>query len=168
MNGQSNPDTRNLTTIVTTSLAATMNLLLGLVISFRIGPQVNLSVERSRQNSEAISESINPETRKLAASTLTSPEFWEHPILGAALKTTGMLPAVAAIAIPGGLLADAVGASMFAAGAGGVLNAGAGLDEFYKKLDAMPDEELQKEAPKYRAMRELMDEKPAAASLSSV
>jgi hypothetical protein len=110
---------------------------------------------------EAISDTINPETKKLASAALTSPEFWDHPILSTALKTTGMLPAVAAMAIPGGLLADAVGATLVAAGSGAAINAGAGLDEFYKKLDAMSDKELQDQSPKYSALRGMMDEKAA-------
>lgn len=110
---------------------------------------------------EAITESINPETRKLAAAALTSDKFWEHPLLATSLKATGMLPAVAAAAIPGGLMADALGATIVAAGAGGALQAGAGVDEFYKQLDAMSDKDLQAQSPKYKAMRELMDEADA-------
>lgn len=110
---------------------------------------------------DSISDTINPETRKLAASALTSEDFWAHPILATSLKATGMLPSVAALAIPGGLMADVVGASVMAAVGGGVLQAGEGLDEFYQKLDAMSDKELQEQSPKYKAMRELMDEKDA-------
>jgi hypothetical protein len=110
---------------------------------------------------EGISNTINPETRKLAASTLTSDAFWEHPVLATALKTTNMLPSVAALAIPGGLMADAVGATIVAAGGGGILQAGEGLDEFYRQLDAMPDKDLQAQSPKYKAMRQLMDEADA-------
>ena len=106
----------------------------------------------------AIEGTINPATRKLAASTLTSDAFWEHPILATSLKATGMLPNMAAVAIPGGLMADAVGATIVAAGAGGAINAADGVDEFYRKLDAMSDEELQEQSPKYKAMRQLMDE----------
>src|ERR1044072_8528957 len=40
---------------------------------------------------ESIGDTINPETRKLAASRLTSDEFWEHPVLAPAPKTTNML-----------------------------------------------------------------------------
>lgn len=106
----------------------------------------------------AIEGTINPATRKLAASTLTSDAFWEHPILATSLKATGVLPNMAAVAIPGGLMADAVGATIVAAGAGGAINAADGVDEFYRKLDAMSDEELQEQSPKYKAMRQLMDE----------
>lgn len=107
---------------------------------------------------EAITDTINPATRKLAASALTSDEFWQHPVLATSLKATGMLPAIAATAIPGGLMADALGATIVAAGAGGVINASDGVDEFYKKLDAMSDKDLQEQSPKYKAMRQLMDE----------
>jgi hypothetical protein len=116
-----------------------------------------------RAGSESISDTMNPETRKLAAATLTSKEFWEHPVLGTALKTTGMLPSVAALAIPGGLLADVASATVFAASAGAALNAGDAVDQFYQRLDKMSDKELQEEAPKYRAMREMMGEKDARA-----
>jgi len=117
-------------------------------------------------SAEAIRDTMNPETKKLAAATLTSEDFWAHPVLGTALKTTGMIPSLAAIAIPGGLLADATAATVFAAGAGGALNASSGIDEFYKKLDEMKDEDLQEQSPKYRAMREMMDEKDARAKFN--
>lgn len=114
-------------------------------------------------SAEGIEGTINPETRKLASSAMTSAEFWEHPVLATALKGTGMLPSVAALAIPGGLMADVAGASVMAATMGSALNAGEGIDEFYQKLDAMSDKELQEQSAKYRAMRELMDEGPARA-----
>lgn len=110
---------------------------------------------------DAISGSMNPETRKLAASAMTSEKFWEHPILATSLKATGMLPNLAAVAIPGGLMADAVGATIVAAGAGGALNAADGVDEFYRKLDAMSDEDLQEQSPKYKAMRQVMEQEDA-------
>jgi hypothetical protein len=110
---------------------------------------------------DSIEGTINPETRKLAAAKLTSQEFWDHPVLSTALKATGMLPSVAAIAIPGGLMSDVVGASIMAAGAGGVLQAGEGLDEFYQKLDRLSDAELQEQSPKYKTLRGVMDEADA-------
>lgn len=107
---------------------------------------------------DAIEGTINPKTRDLASSTLTSAEFWEHPILATSLKAAGTLPTMAAVAIPGGLMANAMRATVVAAGAGGAINAADGVDEFYRKLDAMSDEELQAQSPKYKAMRQLMDE----------
>ena len=116
---------------------------------------------------KSIEESINPETRKLAASSLTSDEFWQHPLLATALKATGMVPAVAALAIPGGLLADAVGGTLMAAAGGAAINAGTGLDEFYKKLDAMSDDELKDQSPKYKALAEMYGEKEARAKFNT-
>ena len=113
--------------------------------------------------SDAIRGSMNPETLKLAGATMTSKEFWEHPVLATSLKATGMLPSVAAIAIPGGLLADVTAATMAAAAGGAALNVAQPIDEFYKKLDAMPDDGLQSQSPKYKALREVMDEEPARA-----
>lgn len=110
---------------------------------------------------DAARDAMSPETRKLASATLTSPEFWEHPALATALKATGMSPSVIALAVPGGLMADTVAATMAAAGSGAVVNAGTGIDEFYKKLDAMSDKDLQLQSPKYAAMREVLDEPSA-------
>ena len=110
---------------------------------------------------EAVRDTYDPETRKLMSASLTSDEFWNRPVLATALKTTGMTPSIVALAIPGGLLANTIGASMAVAGGGAALAAGQGLDEFYKKLDEMPDAELQAQSPKYAALRSSMDEKDA-------
>ena len=115
---------------------------------------------------DAISDTINPETRRIAASAISSPEFWEHPVLATALKATNMAPSVVALAVPGGLLADVVAASMAVSVGGAALNAGSGLDEFYKKLDGMSDEQLKLESPKYSSLRDVMDEKQARARLN--
>ncbi len=117
-------------------------------------------------SAEDIRDTMNPATRELAASTLTSQQFWEHPVLAASLKATGMAPAAAALAIPGGLFADATAATLAVAAAGGAVNAGSGLDEFYKQLDAMSDEDLQKQSPKYAALRQVLDEKSARAKFN--
>lgn len=110
---------------------------------------------------DAVRDTYDPETRKLMSAAITSEEFWDRPVLASALKTTGMVPSIAALAIPGGLLADTVAASMAVAGGGGALAAGQGLDEFYKKLDEMPDADLQAQSAKYAALRSVMDEKDA-------
>ncbi len=111
--------------------------------------------------SDTITGTINPETQKLINSQITSEEFLSHPVLGTALKVTKQLPNMASLAIPAGLMANTVRGAMVLSAGGAALNAGAGVDEFYQKLDKMSDEELQKESPKYAAMREMMDEQPA-------
>ena len=105
--------------------------------------------------------SMNPESQKLAASTLTSAEFWEHPLLATALKTTGMVPGVIATAIPGGMFSSAMGATLAAAAAGGGLAAGAGVDDFYKKMDEASDDELAAQSPKFKVMLEAMGSEAA-------
>ena len=115
---------------------------------------------------DAISDTINPETRRIAASAISSPEFWEHPVLATALKATNMAPSVVALAIPGGLLADTVAASMAVSVGGAVLNAGSGLDEFYKKLDGMSNEQLKEQSSKYKVWEEVFGEKQARARLN--
>lgn len=111
--------------------------------------------------SDTIEGTINPETQKLINSQITSEEFLSHPILGTALKVTKQLPNIAALAIPAGLMANTVRRAMVLSAGGAAINAGAGIDEFYDKLGKMSDAELQKESPKYAAMRERMDEQPA-------
>lgn len=106
-------------------------------------------------------ESMTPEARQRLQSTLTSDEFWQHPLSSAALKATGMAPMVAAAAIPGGLIGDAITATAVTAAAGGVLNAGSVIDEIYKKTDALSDDELQKQSDFYAGLRATFDEKEA-------
>lgn len=115
---------------------------------------------------DAARDAMNPEARKLLSSQMTSSEFWERPLLATALKTTGMLPSVVALAVPGGLLADTVGATVAVAGGGAALAAGQSIDEFYQKLDAMPDADLQAQSPKYAALREVLDERQARAKFA--
>lgn len=110
---------------------------------------------------EAVEETINPETRKLAAAALTSDEFWQHPILGTALKVNNMLPSVAALAIPGGLFADAIGATLVAGAGGAALGAGDVVNQFYKQVDEASDEELAKQSPYYASLLESFDPKEA-------
>ncbi len=105
--------------------------------------------------------SMNPETQKLAASAMTSDAFWEHPLLATALKTTNMLPSVVAAAIPGGLLAGVVGATMAAGGTNAVLASGGAIDEFYKKIDEASDEELAAQSPKFKVMLDTLGSKVA-------
>ncbi len=117
--------------------------------------------ELMQVGSEAAQSGMSDKAKMLMSSTLTSQEFWDHPVLASALKTTGMSPSLVALALPGGVFADTVAATMATAAAGGALNAGTGLDEFYRKLDETSDEDLQKQSPKYQALREVLDEKSA-------
>lgn len=103
---------------------------------------------------EDIADTMNPKSKELLAAGVTSEEFWAHPLLSLQLKSANMVPTMAALAIPGGMMATAIRASAVAAGGGAVLNAGAVIDEFYKKLDAASDEELAKESPYYNTLLE--------------
>lgn len=115
---------------------------------------------------DAARDTMNPEARQLLTSAMTSQEFWDRPLLATALKTTGMLPSVVALAVPAGLLADTVAATVAVAGGGAALAAGQPIDEFYKKLDAMPDADLQAQSQKYAALREVLDEPAARAKFA--
>ena len=67
---------------------------------------------------------------------------------------------MAAMAIPGGLLADAIAITVGVAAAGGAINAGSGLAEFYSRLDKATNEELAEQSPKFKAMLEADPEHP--------
>lgn len=132
------------------------------------GADLARSLERLLDASgDAVTKSMNPRTQELVSADLTSKEFWEHPILATALKTTGMLPSVAAIAVPAGLMGSVAAATAAAAGGGALLSAGDGLNEFYKKLDETKDDDLQKQSAKYAALREIYDEKTARAEFNT-
>lgn len=106
---------------------------------------------------------MNPEATKRLSAQMTTPEFWERPGLSTALKVTGMLPSVVALAVPAGLLAETTAAVALG---GAALGAGASIDEFYQKLDAMPDADLQAQSKKYATLREILDEPTARAKFA--
>ena len=105
--------------------------------------------------------SMTPEGRNRLSATITSDQFWEHPLSATALKATGMVPMVAASVIPGALMADASIAAMTAAAAGGAFSAGDVVNEIYKKTDETSDDDLKKASDYYAGLRASFDEKEA-------
>lgn len=116
---------------------------------------------------DAISDTIDPRSQRAAAAELTSQEFLDHPILALSMKAAGLTGPAVAMAIPGGLLANTLRATMAAAAAGGVINAGSGLDTFYKELDGMSNEQLKEQSSKYKVWEEMLGEKAARARLNT-
>ena len=71
-----------------------------------------------------------------------------------AMKATGQIPNFVAMALPGGLIADARMAGAAVIAAGGSLSAGELVNNVYQKVDETSDEDLQKQSPLYRKLYE--------------
>ena len=110
---------------------------------------------------EGIRDTMGDEAKKRLSASITSEDFWNHPGSAAALKLTNMAPMVAATLIPGGIMSEAIGATLATAAAGGAINAGLVEKEIYEKTDKLSDEELQEQVPFYAGLRSVYDETEA-------
>lgn len=110
---------------------------------------------------EGIRDTMGDEAKKRLSASITSEDFWNHPGSAAALKLTNMVPMVAATLIPGGIMSEAIGATLATAAAGGAINAGLVEKEIYEKTDKLSDEELQEQVPFYAGLRSVYDETEA-------
>lgn len=109
-------------------------------------------------------ESMGEDARSLLHSTVTSPEFWEHPLNAATLRVLNMTPSVAVAVIPAMLTSS----PLAGAAAGGALGAAMSADDTYSQTDAMSDEELQAAMPYYRGLRSMnVPEKKARAEANT-
>src|SRR5579871_188170 len=103
---------------------------------------------------EDTSQSMTPVARQRLEASITSPEFWNHPLSSTALKATKMSPAAAAMIVPGGLIADATAATIATAGVGGALNVAQLVDNVYKMVDQLPDDQLRAKSDYYNTLRD--------------
>ncbi len=99
-------------------------------------------------------ETLSPVAKKRLESAITSSDFWSHPLSATALKTTRMSPMLVAGVIPGGLMADAAGAGLAAAGTMGAIGAGQSAEQFYRMVGDASDEDLQQQSKFYRELRD--------------
>ena len=98
------------------------------------------------------SEGMTDEGRARFEAGITSPKFWEHPVSSMALKATGQVPNLVAMALPGGVINDARMAMAASMAIGGTLSAGDLVDGVIQKTDALSEDELQK-IPLYKGLR---------------
>lgn len=106
---------------------------------------------------------MSPEAQQQLHTTVTSPEFWEHPISATILKSLDMTPAIAATVAPAMLAAPETGGASVAA-AGAVLGASQSAEDVYAITDNMSDADFQKAYPYYAQLRQQgMDEDKARA-----
>ena len=103
---------------------------------------------------EQATKDMTEGARKRYEAGITSPEFWEHPVSSMAMKATGQIPNFVAMALPGGLIADARMAGAAVIAAGGSLSAGELVNNVYQKVDETSDDDLQKQSPLYRKLYE--------------
>ena len=108
-----------------------------------------------------IRDSMGDEAKKRLSATITSEDFWNNPGSATALKLTNMAPMVAATLVPGGIMSEAIGATIATAAAGGAINAGLVEKEIYEKTDKLSDEQLQEQVPYYAGLRSVYDETEA-------
>lgn len=108
--------------------------------------------EALKQGGEATEESMSDSARKQLHSTITSQDFWDHPVSASVLKALNMTPGVAAAVAPA-MLTDGALAPWLVAGMGGAQGAAASTDDVYSQTDAMSDAELQKAMPYYAQLR---------------
>lgn len=102
---------------------------------------------------------------ELLHATVTSPEFWEHPIAATTLRTLNMSPSVAAAVAPVMLSG---GSALPGVVAGAAMGAGMSADDVYAQTDAMSDEEFQDAMPYYRGLRSMnVPEKKARAEANT-
>ncbi len=137
------------------------------------GPNIVNSMSRylrgylGRSADKDIAE-LTPVARERLESTLTSPEFWNHPLSALALKQTRMAPQYAAALVPAGLaIKGAEAAGLMAAGVSGTLNSAQAIQGFYDVVDKASDKEL-RESSFYNDLRDMgMSEDAARARLTA-
>ncbi|MGZ6387892.1 MAG: hypothetical protein ACXWQZ_01365, partial [Ktedonobacterales bacterium] len=98
--------------------------------------------EKTGEYSDETVESLSPAAKKRLESTLTSSEFWDHPVSALMLKSTRQVPQLATALVPAGLAVKAAQAGVIAAGMNGVLNAAQSVQGFYDIVDKASDQEL--------------------------
>jgi hypothetical protein len=119
-----------------------------------------------KNGAQSADDRMSPDAKAQMESSLTSHEFWEHPISASLLKSLNMAPGVAAAVAPA-LLTDGLGAAAPAA-VGGALGAGQSADDVYDRTDAWSDQEFQQNMPYYAGLRSMgVSEKEARADANT-
>ena len=112
-----------------------------------VAPPGDIGNKLSDESTAAMTE----EGRDRFEAGITSPKFWEHPVSSMALKATGQVPNLVAMALPGGVIKGVAG-QLAAGAAGGVLSAGDLVGGVYQKVDALSSDELKEQSPLYRGL----------------
>ena len=122
-----------------------------------------LGAASSRDTGNALQASMSQAGQQAATGSLL-----QHPLRGLAMRGIAMSPALAAAALPGGLIADALGGALGgmsgAIGAGAInaaLSGGQFADQIAGRIDDTPDQELRKQSPTFDEMRNSMGEQDA-------
>lgn len=108
----------------------------------------------SDMDSEDAVAGMSEAGRKRIGATITSEDFWKHPLSATALKATRQTPSMAAAMIPAVLLPGIGGATAGAALMGGAMTSAQTLGDIYKLVDDAPEGTLQT-IPYYAALRSM-------------
>ena len=94
-------------------------------------------------------EDMSEGARKRYEAGITSPEFWEHPGSSIAMKLTGQIPNIVAMATPAGFISRARAAGAAVMAAGGTLSVGELVNNVYQQVDEAPDDKLKEQSPRF-------------------
>jgi hypothetical protein len=118
-----------------------------------------LDAQITRNTAGDIASSMTPQAQQIVNGS-----WADHPLRKAVMTGIAMTPALAATALPGGIVADAfgglAGAATTAALSAG-FSAGQFADDVAARVDQAPDAELRKQSPTYDEMRKTMSEQDA-------
>ena len=112
-----------------------------------------------RDTTQGIEDSMTPGGKSVMDGSLM-----DHPLRGGAMRLLQMAPAVAATALPGGVIADVLGGGAGAVAAGGInaaISGGQFADQVASRIDSVPDDELRKQSPLYDGLRNSMSKQDA-------
>ncbi len=120
--------------------------------------------ESVREGTNDVLSGMTPEGKARLQSDVTGGKFWQHAVSSIALKGAQMAPAIVAAALPGGVIADVLGATAGVAtsiGVGAGLSASQFIDTVASKVDGVSDADLQKESALYAGLRTRLPEDQA-------
>jgi hypothetical protein len=103
---------------------------------------------------ERAGDGMSDEAKQELQSSIASPEFWDHPVSAAVLKSLNMAPGVAAAVAPA-FFTDGASAILGTAAAGGAMGAGQSADDVYGQTDDLTDKEFQEKMPYYAGLRSM-------------
>ncbi len=122
---------------------------------FEAGSKLN------KMDTEEATAELSEGARSRLHATLTSEDFWKHPVSATALKAARMTPTFAAAVIPATLMPGVAVATIGGGTIGGAMSASQLVDEIYDRVDNETDQKLQQDIPYYAGLRTRMDEAEA-------
>lgn len=114
------------------------------------------TAQQSRRNANDTVNSMTPSAKSALDASITSGQFWQHPLYSSLMQGADMAPGLVAAALPGALVAGPLGAGagmMASVGTNAALSATQLIDAVDRGIDDASDEELKNQTPAYANMR---------------